>query len=246
MNPIKSVGRILLATGLIGVILLAAAGEASARHRPPARRISTASKDFQQGVSPLAAFKLAAFKCRFLDRLGQVRFHNYVCSGGMILNEVLAAGADAPLPRDRRSWKNLAAPEQFSCKKDNKGDAANNYHCSYTLVNAKRCVSKYRFTLNQMASTRDTEITNDPTFDDNDALVVWYPVASKPVSTHCPKIATTTLFQSAVMAGGANTGGGSITGGSDTPLVAGGAAAVVAGAGLVLLTFRRRQRDRAA
>jgi len=237
MNPIKSVGRILLATGLIGVILLAAAGEASARHRPPARRNSIASTEFQQGASPLAAFK-----CRFLDRWGQVRFHNYVCSGGMTLNEVLQAGDNPP---EGTGWQGLAAPEQFSCQKDSTGtDAADHYNCRYTLVNAKRCVSKYRFTLNQMVSTNENN-ADDP---NNNVLVVWYPRASSPVSTTCHASTEDKEFTAAVLAGGVNTGGGdSITGGgSGTPLIAGGAAALVAGAGLVLLTFRRRQRHRAA
>ena len=242
MNPIKSVGRILFATGLIGVILLATAGEASARHRPPVRRISTAGTAFQQGASPLSAFT-----CRFLDRWGQVRFHNYVCSGGMTLNEVLLADGNPPEPTNKgRTWQNLAAPERFSCQKDGTGtDAADHYNCSYTLVNAKHCVSSYRFTLNQMASTND-ENAYDP---NNNVLVVWYPLASSPVSTACPASASAMSFQSAVPAGGANTGGGgSITGGgSNTPLVAGGAAAVAAGAGLALLAFRRRRpRHRAA
>ena len=240
MNPIKSVGRILLATGLIGVILLAAAGEASARHRPPIRRISTAGTELRQGFLPPPVFN-----CRFLDRWGQVRFHNYVCSEGMTLNEVLVGDGDGPDPKDgKRTWKNLAAPERFSCRAHDGGDSADKYNCSYTHVNAKHCVSSYRFTLNQMASTND-ENAYDP---NNNVLVVWYPLARPPVSTHCPKIATAASFQAATPAGGADTrGGGSITGGdSGTPLIAGGAAALVAGAGLVLLTFRRRQRHRAA
>ena len=236
MNPIKSVGRILLATGLIGVILLAAAGEASARHRPPARQNSTADKAFQEGFLPPPVFN-----CRFLDRLGQVRFHNYACSEGMTLNEVLKPAGDRA---GFTGWQGLAAPEQFSCRAHDGGATADLYNCRYTLVNAKHCVSSYRFTLDQMASTNDKDADDAS----NGVLVVWYPLASPPVSTTCHASTEDKELTAAVPAGGVNTGGGgSITGGgSGTPLIAGGAAALIAGAGLVLLTFRRRQRHRAA
>ncbi|MFD7667998.1 hypothetical protein [Streptomyces sp. NPDC059788] len=147
----------MLAVLLVAAFALVTASESAARHKKPARRISSAAFDSSTTRPP------DRFVCDFVHKR-----HEYMCHGvrstrSFELDKKLTRGGDNTIPGE--GWEGIAAPDRFDCRWIGTGPRTiERFDCNYTHRHTKngRKLTHW-FMLHQMVSVTDNP---DPSADD--------------------------------------------------------------------------------